>query len=122
MPDARNATRRFELHNATVVIGVADGEVTLHVTVGPTADDREPVCVVLVTYQVDVGTPNVVGIVEAWDDDGRTVVLSGVPSVIAEWVGDSSEVTAAAEDAWADHVQSCRDYAIESGYCDARGM
>lgn len=112
----------FELHDGIAVSAVDGREVTLHVTVGPTSTGREPVCVVIVTYDVDVGWPNVVGLLESWDDDGRPAVLSDVPTAIEDWVFDSREVVNAAEDAWASHVQDCRDDAVESGYCGARGM
>jgi len=115
-------TPQYELHDGIAIDDVSCHEVTMRAAVGPVDTGREPVCVLIVTYDVVNGAVEVVGLAGGWDDDGNNVVLSGIPPGIAQWVCESREVAAAGEEAWADHAQECRDDAVESGYCDARGM
>jgi hypothetical protein len=112
---------QYELHDGIAIDDVSCHEVTMRVAVGPVDTGREPVCVVLVTYDVISGTVEVVGLAGGWDDDGNNVVLSGIPVGIAQWVRNAPAVVVAGEDSWSDHVQECRDHAVESGYCNARG-
>lgn len=120
-PDVQLAPQ-LDLYNDVERVDVIGCEVVLCVSVGPSIGHDSYVCELLVSYDVNVGTPNVEEILGVYDDESRPVPASGIPAYVAEWVRSSHVVVDAAEDAWAAHVQDARDYAVESGYCGTRGM
>lgn len=108
------ASTRYELHDGITASSVCGTELTLQVSVGPRGEHDSYVYELLVTCDMAGfvgmrgfgGGPTVVGLIDAWDDDGKHVPVSGIPVDVIAWVENSREVTDAAERVWSDHCDS----------------